>query len=324
MPGVLELGTRFRTIRTPAPAVPYDSGNTRSVELPRTFLFKDIAVRLTGSLNVTVATTNRAESPLGLIAKMELVADGRKTLWTAAGRDLYRHAHIFYSQAGELSAPATGVGATQAFSATIMIPNESVRTQMPADSLFDPREYEKIELRITWSSVSSIISAGTATVNTGCQASVVVYQTTQGAEYIKFNRVIQFDELTFSASSTALSTKVARSGLLAGILIRVDDANQAPDDTVINSVTLRSDNSFYHADTWSWREIQERNVIDYQLGSRVAGYGYIDLLEDGLLSSALNTLALNVAEIILNVTAAAAKTVRFTYVFYEPIQQLAA
>ena len=163
-----DMGSRFRTISSSVPVIPFDSGNVRSVELPRSFLYRNIAVRLSGSLVVTVGTTNAPLSPLPLIQKLELVADGRKILWTAAGIDLWELCHIHRGKAPELNPPALGV-ATNPFSATIVIDNSAIRMQFPADSMFDPREYEKIELRVTWGTVANVISAGTATVSAATQ-----------------------------------------------------------------------------------------------------------------------------------------------------------
>jgi hypothetical protein len=54
----------------------------------------------------------------------------------------------------------------------------------------------------------------------------------------------------------------------------------------------------------------------------VPGYAYIDFTEDGLLSSTLNTLALNVLQMIFDVNAVANAIIRCTYLFYEPIRPL--
>jgi len=57
------------------------------------------------------------------------------------------------------------------------------------------------------------------------------------------------------------------------------------------------------------------------------GYAYIDLTEDGLMTSCLNTLALNVLQLILDVQTAgltAPIIIRATYVFFEPIRPLVA
>src|SRR6185436_9900337 len=136
------------------------------------------------------------------------------------------------------------------------------------------------------------------------------------------------DETPITASSSALRIRVPRAGLLHAILFRQERDNAAVDD-IINTVTLQSDNTFNHADRLDWDQLRHRNTIEYQLEtfntgaatvppnfSGVVGYAYLDVVEDGLMSSALNTLDLN-----LDVTlgGGAIRLVRMTHVFYEPI-----
>lgn len=339
-PVATELGARFRTVTATTSVIPFDSGNVRSVELPRSFLFRSVFVRLTGTVNSggAGAYTNNFESPLPLIKRLELVADGRKVLWTAAGRDLFRIAHFMLGKQFELNPPALTANTNNPFSASFRIHNNAVRMQFPADSLFDPREYEKIELRCTWGTVTDIVTGGTApAVAAATQLSIQVEETTMGVEHIQFNRVIQFDEQAVAATSSNFTFNIPRAGLLAGILLRTDAGTPpAGSDTVINFVTLRSDNSFNHKDRLVWNDLKSANVGDFQLDlgqvtaaptlganqQLVTGYGYLDLTEDGLMTSCLNTLGLNVLQLILDVTTAAGAIVRATYIFYEPTRPL--
>jgi hypothetical protein len=354
MPEALDFGARFRTITSTVPVIPFDSGNVRSVELPRSFLYRNIAVRLTGGvvLGAAGAPVNVPESPLGLVSKLELVADGRKILWTASARDLYRLAHVMRGVPGELAPPAVTASATDPFSATIVIDNAAIRMQLPADSLFDPREYEKIELRCTWGTVASISTGGTTpSISAATQLEIQVQQTTVGVEHVAFNRIIQFDEQIVTATSSNFTFNVPRSGLLAGILLRSDHtplvggiAQATPIDSLVNFVTLKSDNSFNHIDRAGWNLLKARNVYEFQMFQRLPdgtaalpvlgtntgftpGYAYLDMTEDGLMTSALNTLALNVLQLIFDVNIAGLTgpiVLRATYLFFEPIRPLVA
>ena len=350
----LDLGARFRTITSSVPTIPFDSGNVRSVELPRSFLYRNIAVRLTGQVTSggAVAYTVNPEAPLGLIRKLELVADGRKILWTASGRDLFRLSHLFRGAEMELGRPIATANQLNSFSATFIVDNNAIRMQLPADSLFDPREYEKIELRVSWGTVADITNAGSApSVSASTALDVQVQQTTVGVEHVAFNRVIQFDEQVVAGASSNFTFNVPRSGLLAGILLRAEHQPTAavptPTDAMVNFVTLKSDNSFNHVDRAAWNTLKARNVGEFQMLRAIPdslvglpvptqtapvtgftpGYAYLDLTEDGLMSSCLNTLALNVLQLILDVSVAgltAPIVLRATYIFYEPIRPLTA
>lgn len=336
MPTALELGTRYRTVVHTAPSVPFSALNVQSVELPKGFLYKTIAVRLRGEYDGTAGSAFVGyESPLAILRKIEIIADGRKILVSASGRDLYRLSQIMHGKAGELIPPATATAANQPFSASFLIDLEAVRMAMTNDSLFDPNPYEKIELRVTWGGPLDLATVGAGSTIDAANTflDVQVLETTVGANLILFNKLISFDEQPITASSSALRIRVPRSGLLHAILFRQERDNAAVDD-IINRITLQSDNTFNHADSLDWDQLRHRNTIEYQLETHntaaaavppnytgVVGYAYLDVTEDGLMSSALNTLDLNALDLILDVTLGGGTTrlVRMTHVFYEPI-----
>ena len=330
MATALELGTRYRTVVHTAPSVPFSSGNVQSVELPKGFLYKTIAVRLVGEYDGTAGSAFvGTELPLALIPKIEIIADGRKTLVAASAKDLYRLSHHMRGKGGELVPPASPTAANQPFTATFLIDLEAARMAMNNDSLFDPNPFEKVEFRVTWGTVLNIATVGAGstidTANTSIQLQVL--ETTVGADRILFNKLISFDEISISATSTALRVRVPRSGLLHGTLFRTErDAGAV--DNIVNRITLQSDNTFNHTDSLVWLFLKHRNTIEYQLdgpgvgaaNTGLVGYGFIDLTEDGLMSSALNTLDLNALDYVLDVTrTSGVELVRMTSVFYEPI-----
>jgi len=323
------LGSRFRSLSLPCSplTIPYDSGNTRGTEVPKTYLTKDIHVRLTGDLVVTVAVTLKSEAPLGLIAKIELAGDGNETIWALSGRDAYRLAHIFHGQSAELVAPAVGVG-TNPFSASFILSAEAVNMAVPVDSYLDLREFEKTELRVTWGAVTTVIATGTATISATTQIEAYANQSTEGLEAIGFRRYISFDDRILTGSQTDFSMLIPRSGLLAGILFRTDRDDIAVND-ILNFITLTSDGAHDHFKRRSFASLQAENNARYQLGQatgRLLGYAFVDLLEDGRLASAINTEALNELKLTLDVTLGGGTTrvLRATYLFFKPLRRAVA
>lgn len=330
MATALELGSRYRTVVHTAPSVPFSSGNVQSVELPKGFLYKTVALRLRGELEGSAGAAQvGSELPLALIQKIEIIADGRKTLVTASAKDLYRLNHVLRGKGSELVPPSTFLAANTPFSATLLIDLEASRMAMTNDSLFDPNPFEKIELRITWGTVLNIstIGAGSTIDASNTFVDVQVLETTVGADRILFNKLISFDEISVTTTSTALRVRVPRSGLLHLTLFRVERDAVAVDN-VVNSITLQSDNTFNHVDSLAWLFLKHRNTTEYQLdgpgigGSNtgLVGYAVVDVTEDGLMTSALNTLDLNALDYVLNVTrTSGAELVRMTSIYYEPI-----
>src|SRR2546426_960394 len=93
----ISIGSRFRTIQSPVVPIPFDAGNTRSVELPRSFLYKQIFCRLRGSVAGAGSSgvVGGADAPGPLIKRLDLIADGRKLLQSVAGVDAFRLSNLF-------------------------------------------------------------------------------------------------------------------------------------------------------------------------------------------------------------------------------------
>lgn len=336
IPEQLALGSRFRALSVALSpvAIPYDAGNTRASEVPKTYLTKDIFIRLTGSLTVGVAVaTILDDAPLGLLSSIELAGDGNETLWKLAGRDAYRLSNLFNGKAGELVPPSGAVG-TNAFSASLVLSAEAVNMAIPVDSYLDLREFEKTELRITWGAATEIATAGgggSITITAATQIDAYANQSTEGLNSIGFRRFLSFDQRDINATNPELTVLVPRSGLLAGILFR-SDRDKAKVDNIFNFITLTSDSSHDHFKRRSWASLQFENVIKYQLdggagggSGRITGYAYLDLLEDGRLSSAINTEALNELKLSLDVTrTSGVEIIRMTYVFFKPLRRAVA
>lgn len=323
---VLKLGARYRRVDSTVGLIPFDSGNTRTLELPRTFNYKNLTLRLSGSIVIATAdsTANLNEAPLGLIKKIEVIGDGRKLIFSAGAQDVFRLAHILYGKQAELVAPLLTIG-TRTFAATIMLNCEALRMSRPTDSFFDPRGFEKVEVRITWGAATDMQTAGgggTISISASTQVEVQIEQTTSAFGLAGFTRLLSFDEITTTAASSATTQRVPRLGLLAGILFR-SYAASLPVDTILNFVSLRSDSAFLSMDRLSYAGLQRQNVPKYQAdggtsGAMVPGYAYLDTTEEGSVQSGLNVLALNNLDLILDNNAVGSSLVRVTYLFFEP------
>lgn len=335
------LGTRFRNTLNQLPTLTYAAGATSSLKLPKTFLHRAMTLRFRGTATIATATAVAiAEGPLNVIKKIELIGDGRKTYWAIDGASAYRLSNLMMGKAGEFDPPTLTAGA-RPFSFAYQLHHEAAAMRQPNDSFFDPRRHEEVELRITWAAADTevITPGGGGTAVVSGTLDVILEQTTMGAESIIANRLLNYREDSITATSSNYSFEIPRNGILAGILFKTTRAG-APVDDLINKISLRSDSSFLHADNLRWDTLQAKNVIEYGLdrpfsaagatgyaatydpdeyGTGIEGYAFLPLIEDGMLSSGLNTLDLNTLEVVLDVTrTSGTELVRSTYVFFEP------
>lgn len=339
---VQEFGTRFRSVKSRVGQIAFNSGNVSTLELPRSFLYKNLFLRLEGAIQVAVANSTLIsdEQPLELIRQVQILADGRKLFVSASGRQLYRLAQIQRGVEPVRIGANSGNIATYAFRAFIPIDFEAARMQMPADSYLDPRPYEKVELRILWGTTADLISGGGATVtfSTAPTIDVTLVHTTKGVDIARFNRLHLADDIPVLQTSQSLTSRIPRSGILAGTLLTAlqGTGGRFLGDAVVNFASVRSDNSFLHFDRVDWDDLLFMTQADYQAQSRISptltafgatvgqnppiGHAMLDYTEDGMLSSAINVMDLNTLDLVLDVTnVATTDHVQALHVFYEPI-----
>jgi len=331
------LGSTFRRAKIAAGSIAYSANNTVSLELPNSLLQKGITLRLTG--NLVIATANAtifSEAPLGLLKSVQVVGDGRRFLMNSPGRDLFRLAHVTWGKQAEIVAPSGTVG-TRAFSATVRIDHEHLRAMDPVETLFDPRLYKKVELKVAFGDPTSIATAGGGgtIAFTNVSVDVLVDQTAEGVDKILFDRTVTPDEAGVTASSALFTFKVPQNGLLAGVLIRTDrdagaGAGPVPVNDLINNISLKSDTTIAHFDRVAFNTLRAENVLEFDLdggstiGAPLDGYAYLPLMEHGMFSSGLNTNALNNLQLVLDVTrGSGTENIHLTYLFMEPRRSLA-
>jgi len=319
------IGARLRNRFTKVGTALYDAGNTSTFKLPQGPLLRTLWLRLSGSLNVTTLGTVLSDAPLGLISKVELVADG-DTKWAASPRDLYRFAQYLTSKAPELVAPS-GTGAAVACSFAFPVHFEAHRRSNPADSLFNSEPYAQLELKITWAgALSAILTGHTATINATTSLTVTCEDTYEGHDQIGLIRKIGYVEKVVTAAQSDFEIALPKSGLLDCMLIRAD-VDSVSNDLLISDVKFQFDNSFEPIKSVPWYDLQNKGISDYSVdgGSagtgRIPGYALVDLMENGMLTSAPQLKGMTDPKLLLTTTLPSGTTriIRVTLITYDVI-----
>lgn len=317
------FGARLRNRFVKVASVLYDAGNTSTIRLPQGTLFQTLWVRLAASLNITGALTFLSDAPGGLISKLEVVGDGR-TIWSADTRDLYELARFHTGKAQEIVTTA-GTGSTQPQSIAFPVYWEAVRRSNPADSLFWSQPYAVLELKITWAAAASAIySAGTATINSTTKVDISLEDTFEGHGQVSLVKTINYVERTVTAAQTDFEIPLSKNGLLDSLLIRAD-VDGVFVDTLINSVRFQFDSSFEPIKSINWADLQNKGISDRDADGgasgtgRVAGIAFVDLIDNGMISSAPNLRSMSDPKLILDVALPSGTTrkIRVTQVAYD-------
>lgn len=317
------FGSRLRNRTTKVGTAAYDAGNTSTIKLPQGTLFRTLWVRLSASLNISGALTLLSEAPLGLMTKLEFVADGR-TVWAAAPRDLYRLSQYLTSKACELVAPS-GTGAAVACSVAFPVHFQAQRRANPADSLFWSEPYGQLEIKITWASAASAIySAGTASVNAATSVTLTLEDTYEGHEQANLIREIKYVDRVVTAAQSDFEIPLPRSGVLDCILLRAD-VDGVSNDALVSDVSFQFDGSFLPIKSVGWYDLQNKGISDYSVDGgatgtgRIQGFAFIDLIENGMLTSAPNLKAMTDPKLLLTTTlpSGTTRTIRATIISYD-------
>jgi len=319
------FGARLRNRFVKVATASYDAGNTTTIKLPQGTLYQTLWVRLAASLNISSALTFLSNAPAALMAKIELVGDGR-TIWTADPRDLYELARFYTSKAGEI-VTTSGTGSAQPQSIAFPISFEAIRRASPSDSLFWSEPYATLELKVTWAaSAAPIFSAGAATVNASTAVTISLEDTFEGHSQVSLLKNITTVEKVVTAVQPELEVLLSKTGIMDALLIRAD-VDGVFSDSLINSVRFQFDNSFEPIKTVTWADLQNRGVSDYSVDGgaagtgRIAGIAFVDLIENGLLSTASNLRAMIEPKLIfdVNLPSGTTRKIRITQVSYDVV-----
>jgi len=323
------LGSLFRTQKVQVGQINYVNGGSGTpLDIPRGLLLKSLRLRLSGTLTVAGGpiTSWNSETPLGLMSRIELTADGRKPFWSISGRRLFRKNQFTRGKQGELVSLTNLNNGTYAFVAYVSIDCGAERTINPFESFLDTRLYDGLQLKITFAAGSSlaVVGGGSVTVNAGTLVDVQADYTTTGFEYVAYNKIVTTDTINVTAVSANLKQTLNRNGLLHDLLFATDIDNVVS-DSIINNISLRSESSVFHMDHLNWATIQAQNMQDFTLdsptfGGRISGYAMHELAEDYTLETSLDTTGLNVLDLVFDVAnpAGTTKTIDIVQTFYEP------
>lgn len=325
MTQLTSFGTRVQKRVLLAGSAAYDSGNTSRIKINPAYLFRRFYMRLIGSMNISVAGTVQAEAPQALITKLSLIADGGRTIWSAAARDLFRLAHFEMSKVPE-SVPPTGTGTAVPIAAEIPFSFEALRRVSPADSLFDSAPYADLQLEIQWAAMSAIYSGGTAAINPSTKLELVIEDTVKGHDRVGLLKHVSYIDRTITGTQPDFELPFPKSGILDKVLIHAY-RDGLPVDDLINAVTFRFDDSFDVFKNLPWKSLQNIFVKEYSPDGgaagtgRISGYALLDPVESGMLSSAPNLRGMVDPKLVLDVTqTSGVETVRATFVTFELVQ----
>lgn len=319
----------FRNSVIRAGSIPFSDNGVATLDIPRGFLMRNLLCRLSGTLTVGGAnyTTIAAEAPYTLIQRVEVIADGRDTIKSLTGAQLFALTAAYFGGLPPFTPPGVAVGA-QPFSAFFVIPFASPLARSPIDTLFDTRRYEQVQLRVTFG-----VGNGAAGVDTdfgdaagattsavaNCAIDVVVDQTAEPSKELFSIYRQSFIEQILTASTTDFDFNIPVGNTIRSLMIRstVGDrltaAGLVPTNAIVQDISLIADSAHFPYNRVLGNLVRDWNAADYRVVSPAGttnampvGYHLIDFAEDGMLTAAIQSADIASLRLRLNVAFQAA------------------
>jgi hypothetical protein len=317
-------------IRRPIGFIPFQANTPVVLDLPRDYDYEALGARITGSIQVTTgATSVRAEAPCQLVPRLEIIADGKNTLFNAPlwFPSMGNYPRALLQNGARVTTPPTAASAaTYPVEANAIIDFMTVDGVHPKDSNFRPSGLSLFQLRATFGAPIDIFvpGAGVAVAVAGLGVEIyavqVVEQPDSAGNYsspIALKKV-SFQNLAVAANNTGQEIRLPAGNFIKSLLVRGEGAVTAgePSTGVVNNMILQNgiDTRF----NLSSGQVRTLNNGDY--GFIPAGYYVADFLSKGRADSNLSELwdCTNPAEpkLVINVNGGASNYVNVAITEY--------
>ena len=230
---------------------------SQPIDLPRSYDYESIFLRLSGNLQVTVAATAvRAEAPLQLVPRIVVMSDGKNVLFNAPmwGASLARIDRPLNNSGARVTTPPSGTAiATYAVEAIGVIDFATVDGMRPKDTNFRTSALSLFQLIATFGQPGDPFVGGTVnfsgvpTLEVFTQEMIElpdVDPTTGKATFTQpiMLRKVSFLQQALLASNPQNETRLPAGNLLRSVLARTEGAVTAgePSTAIINNAILQS------------------------------------------------------------------------------------
>lgn len=292
------------------------SGGVSTIELPRQYNYRKLSCRLSGSVIVSGGSGAGAVHTYAAyraISRIELIANGRDTIWSIAPEAIAVMNILDYGAVPSFSNPSNDAAATYSFNAHFIIDLALVRAVRPIDTLFPSAGLSTLDLKITWGAGADMFTGAvdftSAAIQTTTELTVQSFEEVGAIPAgVGVNKIFTIDR-TISAASSNFQIQVPVGNVYRGFLIHTK-IDEVPADTILDGVRVEAGTEVFQ--NWLTNdELLNFNKLTRGLETALVGYHHIDWLDsDGFLSEALDARRMSNLDLILNVAKPAGTTLK--------------
>jgi hypothetical protein len=273
-------------------SVPIVAGGFALTDLPRAYDYEALFLRINGSVQVSVAnaTSVRAEAPCQWVPRVEVIADGKNTLFSAPFwfASLGNYARSLPASGARATTPPTAPNvATYAVEAIGVVDFMTVDGARVKDSNFRTSGLSLFQLRLTFGNPQDIFVQGGATIAFSGTPQVDVFSSelvelpgSDGsyASPIALKKV-SYQQVAVASSNSALKLNLPAGNLIKSVFFRGEGAVTAgePSAAVFNNFILESGVDVRL--NLAAASLRAKNNADY--GQLTAGYYVGDVTSTG-------------------------------------------
>jgi hypothetical protein len=243
------MARQYRVLRKIATKT-VTAGGVDSIDLPRDYDVESYFIRVSGSVQVTVAgAAVRAEAPSQIVRTLEVVADGKNTLfkapmWAIGLGNLDRHITDTNSR---VNTPPTAASiATYAVECFGVIDFASMAAVRPKDSALRTGGYSTLQLNLQYGLANDLFTGTPTAVFSNMTVEIFAQQIVEfpGADGKITSPVAMrrtsYSEQSIPASNSALEIRLPSGNLIRSCLVRAEGSVTAgePSVAMINNLIL--------------------------------------------------------------------------------------
>jgi hypothetical protein len=236
-------------------SVPIVAGSFSLTDLPRAYDYESLFLRISASIQISVAvvTSIRAESPTQVVPRIEVIADGKNTLYSAPFwyASLGNYTRDLLQSGARVTTPQSAVAvATYAVEAIGVVDFATQDGARPKDSNFRTSALSLFQLRLTYGQAVDTVVVGAATVAFSGSPVVDVFSSEMvelpAADGSYANPIalkkVSYQQLAVPASNTALKLNLPAGNLIKSVFYRAEGIVTAgePSAAAFNNFILES------------------------------------------------------------------------------------
>lgn len=295
----------MKTIQRDIGQITYAANQTRTLELPRNFAYRQLELHLDVNITVTETTAGTVNDsmPAQYVQNIQVRANGRDVIKNIDMPGLHRMNQFRRGTRPAIATAAnTGALATTDYSVTAIIDFEMWRAVKPIDTLFNSAQLATFDLIVTFGAVDSIFGGaygGTVTVHSG-----TLYVSAVEAVGVPANTPFLINkeftiEKTITATSTNEQVQLPVSNLFRSFVIKTvkDDIHV---NTMLNNIQLKSGTEVFVNKRAA--DVRDSNKTEFGIEAMPDGFYYIEMVKDGRLTEALDTSQLSSLEFVFDTT----------------------